>query len=81
MTEFHIELNHITRRLQPTQKTVRGLWVMRRMGIQNQTREAKMKSKMLFYIAIVTLISACATGERIVRLDPGMSKNQVIEVM
>lgn len=40
-----------------------------------------MKSKMLFYIAILTLISACATGERIVRLDPGMSKNQVIEVM
>lgn len=39
-----------------------------------------MNRKML-YVAIVSLICACATGERIVRLDPGMSKNQVVDVM
>lgn len=32
-------------------------------------------------VAIVILISACATGEHIVRLEPGMSKDQVIEIM
>jgi hypothetical protein len=39
-----------------------------------------MKRKLL-YLVIVILISACATGERIVRLEPGMTKNQVLDVM
>jgi len=38
-------------------------------------------TRKMIYIAIVVLISACATGERIVRLDPGMTKGQVVEVM
>ena len=29
----------------------------------------------------MVLISSCATGERIVRLDPGMTKGQGVEVM
>jgi len=37
--------------------------------------------KKAIFIAVFFVFTACATGERIVRLDPGMSKNQVIEVM
>lgn len=37
--------------------------------------------KKVLFIAVLSALTACATGERIVRLDPGMSKHQVIEVM
>jgi outer membrane protein assembly factor BamE (lipoprotein component of BamABCDE complex) len=30
---------------------------------------------------LVVAITACATGERIVRLEPGMSKDNVVEIM
>jgi len=32
-------------------------------------------------VAFLALFTACATGERIIRLEPGMSKNQVVDVM
>jgi hypothetical protein len=35
----------------------------------------------LLYFVIVVLISGCATGERIVRLEPGMSTTNVVDVM
>jgi outer membrane protein assembly factor BamE (lipoprotein component of BamABCDE complex) len=38
-------------------------------------------TRKMIYITIIVLISACATGERIVRLDPGMTKDQVVDVM
>jgi hypothetical protein len=48
--------------------------------MKDQVKEALMNRKLIF-IAVVVLISACATGERIVRLEPGMSKDQVVDVM
>lgn len=38
-------------------------------------------SRMMLLVAILGLLSACVTGERIVRLEPGMNKSQVIDVM
>jgi hypothetical protein len=56
------------------------LIVIRQRGIMNQTMEGNMYRKLLYFV-IVVLISGCATGERIVRLEPGMSTTNVVDVM
>jgi len=38
-------------------------------------------TRMMMYIAVMAMVSACATGERIVRLEPGMTKVQIVDVM
>ena len=37
--------------------------------------------KLATVILVTALLAGCVTGENIVRLDPGMSKEQVIRVM
>ena len=38
-------------------------------------------TKKVIFVIFLFLLASCATGEKMVRLEPGMTKSQVIDVM